>query len=137
MELMTDKDFYPQVSVWHVMPKLMGWDRALPWLAADDVGAIAAKAFADPDRFVGAELPLAADIRTLDEGRELWVDRGRKPRGFPMPTWLFERVAGKDLPTMWRWLRTEEVPLDTGPTLAVHPAARTMRQWVEARAAVG
>jgi hypothetical protein len=38
MELMTDKDFYPQVSVWHVMPKLMGWDRTLPWLAADDAG---------------------------------------------------------------------------------------------------
>jgi uncharacterized protein YbjT (DUF2867 family) len=135
MELMSDKDFYPQVSVWHVMPKLMGWDRALPWLAADDVGVIAAKAFADPGRFIGQELPLAADVRTLDDGRQLWRERGRAPRGFPMPTWLFERVAGKDLPTMWRWLRTEEVPLDTGPTLAVHPGAQTMRQWVEARAA--
>lgn len=137
MELMTDKDFYPQVSVWHVMPKLMGWDRPLPWLAADDVGVIGAAAFADPGRFVGQEIPLAGDVRNLGECRELWAERGIKPRGFPMPVWLFERVAGKDLPAMWRWLRNEEVPLDTGPTHAVHPGARTMRDWMDARARVG
>jgi uncharacterized protein YbjT (DUF2867 family) len=134
MELMTDKDFYPQVSVWHVMPKLMGWDRALPWLAADDVGAIGATAFADPNRFVGQEIPLAGDVKTLGECRELWVERGIKPRGFLMPVWLFERVAGKDLPIMWRWLRNGEVPLDTGPTDAVLPGARTMRAWMAERA---
>ncbi len=73
MELMTDKDFYPQVSVWHVMPRLMGWDRRLPWLAADDVGAIASMAFDDPGRFVGADLALAGDLKTLDECREMWT----------------------------------------------------------------
>ena len=132
MELMTDKDFYPQVSVWHVMPKLMGWERPLPWLAADDVGAIGAAAFDDPGRFVGEDIALAADIRTLDECRQLWLERGTRPRGFPMPVWLFQRVAGRDLPTMWRWLRKEEVPLDTGPTLGIHPNARTMQQWLDA-----
>jgi uncharacterized protein YbjT (DUF2867 family) len=137
MELMTDKDFYPQVSVWHVMPKLMGWDRTLPWLAVDDVGAIAAAAFADPDRFVGEEIPLAGDTKTLDECRQMWSELGHPPRGFPMPVWLFERVAGKDLPAMWRWLRTEEVPLDPGPTRAVHPGARTMRDWLDSRVDTG
>jgi uncharacterized protein YbjT (DUF2867 family) len=137
MELMTDKDFYPQVSVWHVMPKLMGSDRPLPWLAADDVGVIGAAAFADPNRFVGQEIPLAGDVRTLDECRQMWAERDIKPRGFPMPVWLFERVAGKDLPIMWRWLRDGEVPLDTGPTHAVHPGAKTMRAWMDGRAPIG
>jgi uncharacterized protein YbjT (DUF2867 family) len=137
MELMTDKDFYPQVSVWHVMPKLMGWDRALPWLAAEDVGVIGAAAFADRDRFVGQEIPLAGDVATLGDCRQMWAERGVKPRGFPMPVWLFERVAGKDLPIMWRWLRDEEVPLDTGPTHAIHPEARTIRTWMAARAPLG
>jgi uncharacterized protein YbjT (DUF2867 family) len=131
MELMTDKDFYPQVSVWHVMPKLMGWNRTLPWLAADDVGAIAAAAFADPNRFVGVDVALAGDLMNLDECRQIWAESGHAPRGFPMPVWLFERVAGKDLPTMWRWLRTGDVPLDTGPTRAIHPGARTVRAWFE------
>jgi uncharacterized protein YbjT (DUF2867 family) len=137
MELMTDKDFYPQVSVWHVMPKLMGWDRPLPWLAADDVGVIGAAAFADPVRFVGQDIPLAGDVKTLDDCRRLWTERGSRPRGFPMPTWLFQRVAGADLTTMWRWLRTEEVPLDTGPTRAIHPGAKTMEQWLDGRASRG
>jgi hypothetical protein len=131
MELMTDRDFYPNVSVWHVMPKLMGWDRTLPWLAADDVGAIAATAFADPGRFVGTDLSLAGDLKTLAECRELWTAKGRTPRGFPMPTKVFEVVAGKDLPIMWRWLRTGDVPLDTGPTRAIHPGARTVEQWLQ------
>jgi uncharacterized protein YbjT (DUF2867 family) len=134
MELMTDKDFYPQVSVWHVMPKLMGRDRALPWLAADDVGVIGAAAFADPDRFVGQGIPLAGDVKTLNECRQMWAERGIKPRGLPMPVWLFERVAGKDLPIMWRWLRDGDVPLDTGPTHVVHPTAQTMQAWMDARA---
>ena len=47
MELMTDKTFYPAVSTWHLMPKLMGADRPVPWLCLDDFGAIAARAFAE------------------------------------------------------------------------------------------
>jgi hypothetical protein len=52
-----------------------------------------------------------------------------------MPVWFFQRVAGKDLPIMWRWLRENEVPLDTGPTHSVHPGAKTMTDWLDDRAA--
>jgi hypothetical protein len=48
MELMTDKDLYPPVAAWYLMPRLVGGDRPLPWLSAVDLGAIAARAFADP-----------------------------------------------------------------------------------------
>lgn len=37
MELMTDKDFYPPVAVWHVMPKLAGAQTPIPWLAVNDL----------------------------------------------------------------------------------------------------
>jgi uncharacterized protein YbjT (DUF2867 family) len=47
MELMTDKGFYPPVSTWSLMPKLMGPDRPVGWICVDDVGAIAARAFAE------------------------------------------------------------------------------------------
>ena len=138
MELMTDGSFYPAVGVWSVMPRLMGTSRNVPWLAVDDLGAIAARVFADPDRYIGADIPLAADIKTIDECRAIWRDvRGGDPRSFPMPVWLFERVAGhagEDLPTMWRWLRTGSVPEDTGPTLDVHPAALTVRDWLAKQA---
>lgn len=134
MELMSDKDFYPPVSMWHLMPKLIGDDRPLPWLCADDVGAVAARVFAAPNRFAGVELPLGADVRTIGECRELWREaNGRAPRGFPMPLWLFHRFVGDDLTRMWRWLRTHPVAFDLAATRAIVPAARTVREWLVQR----
>jgi uncharacterized protein YbjT (DUF2867 family) len=135
MELLTDKAYYPPVAIWHVMVKLMGGSRNVPWLAADDVGEIAARAFEQPDRFVGRQIPLAADIKTLDESRAVWTEVfGKPPSKFPLPVWLFERIsghAGKDLPKMWRWLRRNEIPEDTAPTRDIHPAALTLQEWLQ------
>ena len=133
MELMTDKEFFPPVSAWHLMPTLMGAHRPLPWICVDDLGAIATRAFADPDRFIGAGLKLAADICSLAECREIWTEiMGRAPRRFPMPEW-FKRFVGTDLITMWRWLRTGEVDVDPLETHEIVPAALTVRKWMDWR----
>jgi uncharacterized protein YbjT (DUF2867 family) len=85
MELMTDRDFYPMVSTWQVMPKVMGGDRPVPWLAVDDLGAVTARVFADPDAFVGGDIPLAGDRRSITECAEIWRRvHGRAPRRIPM-----------------------------------------------------
>ena len=134
MELMTEKRFYPQASVWHLMPKLMGESRPVGWLSVDDLAVIAEKAFADPDAFVGRNIPLASDVQTIGQCRELWRQaKGRAPRRFPMPVWLFERFAGTDETTMWKWLRENDVDLDTTPTLEIHPGACTVVQWLARR----
>jgi len=131
MELMTHKDFFPAVSTWHVMPKLMGEDRPVAWLAVEDLGAIAARAFAEPERVVGAELKLAADLRSIGQCRELWrVKTGRAPGSFPMPTWMFERIAGSDLTTMWRWLRTAHLDVDPQVTRELLPTALNVGDWI-------
>src|SRR5919199_1723629 len=67
MELMTDPAFYPAASMWYVMPKLAGGGTPIPWIAAADIGALAALAFAHPERFLGRELRLASDVRSVDE----------------------------------------------------------------------
>jgi uncharacterized protein YbjT (DUF2867 family) len=134
MELMTDKDFYPPVSAWHLMPKLMGAHRPLPWICVDDLGAIAMRAFTDPDQFIGTDLKLAADIRSIAECREVWTQVvGRAPRRFPMPVWLFKRFVGTDLITMWRWLRTGRVDVDPLQTHQILPTALTARDWMVRR----
>jgi uncharacterized protein YbjT (DUF2867 family) len=133
MELMTHKKFFPPVAAWQVMPKLMGSSRRLPWLCTEDLGVIGAKAFAYPHSFVGRDLTLASDVRSLDECRSIYREvMGRNPRRFPMPVWLFERFGfvGKDLTTMWRWLRTGDVDLDTSATRAIHPDALTVGGWL-------
>ena len=135
MELMTDKGFYPRFSVWHLMPKLMGPSRPLTWLCLDDLGAIAARAFADPDRWGGTVLPLTSDVQSIEECRTLWEEAtGRRPRGFPMPEWLFKRFVGDDLTTMWRWLRTGEFDMSTDTAHTILPGARSVREWVREQA---
>jgi len=58
---------------------------------------------------------------------------GRKPPRWPMPAWMFARYGfvGQDLSRMWRWLRTHTIDLDTGPMRAIHPAALSVRAWLE------
>jgi uncharacterized protein YbjT (DUF2867 family) len=134
MELMTDKDLYPPVAAWHLMPKLVGEQRPIPWLSADDLGAIAARAFADPTSYVGSDLPLAADLRTLAECRTIWRRvTGRSPRRFPMPLSLFERFVNPDLTRMWRWLATHEVDVDLADTRAHHPTVATVEEFIRRR----
>ena len=131
MELMSERRFYPQASVWHLMPKLMGEARPVGWLSVDDLALIAAKAFADPGAFVGRDLALTSDVQSIQACREIWRDvTGRPPRRFPMPLWLFERFSGTDETTMWRWLRDHHVDLDTGPTREIHPDALSVRTWL-------
>jgi uncharacterized protein YbjT (DUF2867 family) len=132
MELMTDRSYYPAVGTWRIWPKLSGDDRPIAWLAAEDVGVIAAEVFADSGRFVGQSLTLVADVQTLAESRSIYREvTGRPPRTFPMPVWLFDRFTRNDVAAIWRWVRTGTVELNTGPTRAIHPTALTVREWLE------
>jgi hypothetical protein len=91
--------------------------------------------FAEPDRFVGQQIPLASEVKSLNETREIWsVVYGKPPSKFPIPVFIFQRIAGfagKDLPTMWRWLRENSIPEDTSPTHAIHSGAMSLRDWME------
>jgi uncharacterized protein YbjT (DUF2867 family) len=136
MELMTHKKFFPPVAAWQVMPKLMGSSRRLPWLCTEDLSVIGTRAFANPHSFVGRDLTLASDVRSLDECHSIYREvTGRNPRRLPMPVWLFKRFGfvGKDLTMMWRWLRTGHVELDTSPTRAIQPDALTVGGWLSKR----
>ena len=134
MKLMTDKDLYPPVAAWHLMPRLVGEERPIPWLSVYDLGAIAARAFADPTSYVGSDLALAADLRSLFECRTIWRRvTGRSPRRFPMPVCLFERFVGPDLTRMWRWLATHEVNVDLADTGAHYPNVATVEEFARRR----
>ena len=134
MELMTDKGFFPPVSTWSLMPRLMGYDRPVGWICLQDLGAIAARVFAEPDRFIGADLSLVSDVQSIAQCRQFWREvYGRPPRRLPMPVWMFERFVGSDLITMWRWLRTARIDFDPVPTRSLLPTALTVREWLVQR----
>lgn len=134
MELMTEKKFFPPVSTWHIMPKLMGSSRKVGWLCIDDLGFIVAKAFAEPAHFIGKVLQLVSDVQSIDECRTIYREIiGKSPSCFPMPVWMFERYGfvGKDLSIMWRWLQTATIDMNTNTTLTIHPDALSVQAWLE------
>jgi hypothetical protein len=48
-----------------------------------------------------------------------------------MPVWIFERMMGTDLTTMWRWLGAANFHFDTAATREILPSARTVEAWLE------
>ena len=118
MELMTLKDYAPALSVWGVEPRIVGWDRPLPWIALADIGSTAADLLTGevpgPE---GRTIELYGDIRSLGECRDLLTAAGRRPRRVPIPTWLFRAMVGSEFIEMWRWITTvdmDEVPVTPG-----------------------
>ncbi|MFE5408616.1 NmrA/HSCARG family protein [Microbacterium sp. NPDC056569] len=131
MELMTDPAYFPQSSTWYTMPKLLGDGYRVAWISVQDLGAIAARVFAEPERFAGRDLNLVADVKSIAECREIYREiTGRKPPRLPMPLFLFRRFAGDDLITMWRWLHDNPVDADPAETRQIQPGAMDVRAWL-------
>lgn len=132
MELISDPEFYPMASVFHLMPKLIGAGKKIPWLAVDDLGAIATEVFADPGRFLGQDLGLVSDLQSIDAIRALYREiLGKKPPRFPMPEFLFRMFTGDDLLIMWRYLGATDYDPATDTAFAILPGAHTLRTWLE------
>jgi uncharacterized protein YbjT (DUF2867 family) len=132
MELMVDPSYYPNASTWFIWPKLTGQDYKIAWISVQDVGVIAATAFANPEKYIGKELALVADVKSLAECREIYRQvTGKYPSRFPMPMFLFEKFVGKDIPNMWRWLRKNPLTFDSSQTEEIHPEAMTVQEWLQ------
>lgn len=130
MELMTERAFFPPAGVWHVWPKLDGWDFRVPWLSCHDLGRIAERVFAQPEDFIGQRLSLSADVRSLAECRQMYTRiRGRPPRRFPMPVRLFERFA-PDTAALWRWARTARLDLAPDVVRNILADPQTVEIWL-------
>ena len=135
MELMTEPKFFPPASVWHLMPKLM--DRSTGGMAdGRGPGRHRRQGLRRSGPLHRTRSHAASDVQSIAACRAIWREvTGRPPRRFPMPRWLFERFAGTDETTMWRWLGANKVDFDTGPTLTIHPAALTVREWLQRKQA--
>lgn len=105
MELLTDKQFFPALAAWGVKPRIVGWDTPVPWIAVRDIGIAIANAFENPQTWVGRDVSLAGDVKSLAQCRSVFLKiDGKRPFRLPLPLWLFSRLAGDEFVTMWEWL---------------------------------
>ena len=120
MELMVDPRFAPAISTWGAEPRMVGWERPMPWIAVSDVGQVAAERLLAPVPAESSAEMLVGDYRSLQDCRALLASRGRKPFRLPMPLWLFRAMAGTELPDMWHYLMNEpRLPVTAGRFLDV------------------
>ncbi|MCC9077838.1 NmrA/HSCARG family protein [Litorilinea aerophila] len=105
MELMTDKAFFPPLAAWGMMPKIVGWETPLPWTAVADIGAAIANVFENPTKWIGRDIDLIGDVASMRQCQQAFkAITGKKPFGIGLPVALFNKMAGPEMVTMWRWL---------------------------------
>ncbi|HHB91069.1 MAG TPA: hypothetical protein ENK60_07140, partial [Anaerolineae bacterium] len=106
MELMTEKEFFPPMGIWGIAPKIMGWDTPFPWVAVRDIGMANANIFESPEKWIGREVILCGDVKSLGESRKTFqAITGKKPFRVPLPLRLFRKMAGDELIIMFRWMK--------------------------------
>jgi uncharacterized protein YbjT (DUF2867 family) len=104
MELLTESEFYPALATWGVEPKILGWDTPKPWVAVRDIGIAITNAFDDPETWIGQDVELFGDVKSLGECRDVFTEiDGKKPFRLPLPIWLFRKMV-EEFVQMWYWL---------------------------------
>ncbi len=96
------------------LPMPLSPDRSFQQIRPDDIGAFVALAFGDPDGWLGRELDLAGDERSMSDvaaafGRVL----GRPVEYNQVPWDAYREAAGKEYYEMMRWF--EDVGYDADP----------------------
>ncbi len=93
-----------------------------PQIAVRDIGRLAAEAFTRPEAWLGRELDIAGDDRTLREVVEAFARvTGREIRYVRVPWADLERQAGEEIVTMYRWFDEVGYGVDAGALRAEYP----------------
>ncbi len=132
MELLADEKYTPNV-VWAMLRRLVGDDRPIPWIAVQDIGAVASEVFASPDSYRGHTITLAGDRKTLGQCRRLvHATTGRWPAERNLPTWFVRRIV-PDIVKLWEWLGRFDMEGDPALIRRLVPGALSFEAWLEQR----
>lgn len=138
MELLTEKAFFPALAAWGAQIKILGWDTPIPWVAAEDIGVVISKIFKDPDSWIGKDLQLFGDIKTMRECQRIFQEiDGKNPSRLSLPLWLFNKMAGEEMVIMWRWLnkmiregKADELFKPLQETQKIYPQVSDLKTWL-------
>jgi len=130
--------FFENFGGWALQPSGAGYtmamplspDRVLQAVAADDIGAFVAMAFADPGAWTGREFELAGDERTLPEyAAAISAARGVGVEYVQAP-WEALREQSEDLYRMYDFFEREGYSADIAALRAEYPKLRTFDDWL-------
>jgi uncharacterized protein YbjT (DUF2867 family) len=130
--------YIDQVEIGILKGKLMDpirADKPYQTIAAEDIGAFAALAFARPTEFIGLEIEIAGSELTNPQAAQVFSRVLGKPVRFqrlPMP--LVRLVLGKEFYQMFRWFNAEGFKANIPELRRRYPEIHlhTLEEWLRA-----
>ena len=106
-------------------------DKAFQQVAVEDVGAFAAMAFENSDRWVGREVDLAGDEQTMPEIAETFGRViGREVEYYQVPWDQFEKQMGEEYAVMYRWFNEVGYEADIAALQQEYPELTTFERYL-------
>ena len=108
-------------------------DKPIQQVAVEDVGAFAAIAFENPDRWIGREIDLAGDEASMPEIAETFGRViGREVSYYQVPWDQFEEQMGEEITVMYRWFNDMGYEADIAALQQEYPELTTFERYLRA-----
>jgi uncharacterized protein YbjT (DUF2867 family) len=108
-------------------------DKPLQQVAVEDIGAFAAIAFENPDRWIGREVDFAGDEPTMPEIAETFGRViGREVSYYQVPWDQFEEQMGEEITVMYRWFNEMGYEADIAALQQEYPELTTFERYLRA-----
>ena len=108
-------------------------DKPFQQVAVEDIGAFAAIAFENPERWIGREVDLAGDEPTMPEIAETFGRViGREVSYYQVPWDQFEEQMGEEITVMYRWFNDMGYEADIAALQQEYPELTTFERYLRA-----
>jgi uncharacterized protein YbjT (DUF2867 family) len=106
-------------------------DKSFQQVAVEDVGAFAAIAFENPDRWIGREVDLAGDEQTMPEIAETFGHViGREVSYYQVPWDQFEEQMGEEFTVNYRWFNDVGYEANIAALQQEYPELTTFERYL-------
>jgi uncharacterized protein YbjT (DUF2867 family) len=106
-------------------------DKPFQQVAVEDVGAFAAIAFENPDRWIGREVDLAGDEQSMTEIADTFSRViGREVSYYQVPWDQFEEQMGEEVTVNYRWFNDVGYEADIATLQQEYPELTTFEQYL-------
>lgn len=106
-------------------------DTKLQMIAVDDIGAICAKIFDDPEKFIGKEIELAGDELTMPEVAALYeTATGKKTEFIELPVSVI-RANSAEMADMFQWFIDKGYEADLKTQKDLFGKTISFKEWLQ------
>jgi uncharacterized protein YbjT (DUF2867 family) len=113
------------------LPQPLDPDKPFQMIDAEDIGVFAAKAFDDPETWIGRELDIAGDELTMPEIAGLFSRViGRNVDHFQVPWDGFEKQMGEEYTIMYRWFNDYGYEANIAALRDEYPGLASFEQYL-------